>query len=183
VSRLPADVAVAVAAIHAAPPRLALAFAGAGSLGLHWLHAVAGSSRTLLEARDCYAPRSLAAVVSQPPGQAVSAATAQAMAAWALGHAAALAEGDWPLLGVGCTAAIATDRERRGLNRAFVAVAAAGGAHAYALVLEKGARERPAEEELVSRLLLRAIARACGAPGPELALGAGDNLVEDGPAT
>lgn len=156
----PDEIARAVAAIHAAPPRLVYVFAGAGGLALHWLHAVAGSSRTVLEARDCYAPRSLAEVVGAAPAQAVSADTAGAMAAWAHARAAALAEGPWPLLGVACTAAIATDRERRGADRAHVAVWDGRAPAAYALSLLKGA-PRHAQEELVSRLVIEAIARAC----------------------
>lgn len=164
------DLLRAITAIHAAPPRLVFAFAGAGSLALHWLHAVAGSSRSVLEARDCYAPRSLAELLGGAPAQAVSAETALAMAGWAAGRAAALAEGDWPLLGVACTAAIATDRSRRGADRAFVAVRAGAGASTYALTLAKGLRDRAGQEELVSRLIILAVARACGAPEPALAL-------------
>lgn len=173
----PPDVAEAVAAIHAAPPRLVLAFAGAGSAALHWLHAVAGSSRTVLEAVDCYAPRSLAELVGGLGEPAVSAPTALALADWALERAAALEEGDSPLLGVGCTAAIATDRARRGQNRAVVAVhSSAGELRLYELTLEKGARERLDEEELVARLILRAVAAACGLAGPALTLGPADTL-------
>lgn len=155
---LPPDIAATVAAIHAAPPRLVYAFAGAGSLALYWLHAVAGSSRTLLEARDCYAPGSLAQVMAGVPPQAVSPVVAVGMAVWARHHAAAIAAGDWPLLGVGCTAAIATDRERRGADRAFVAVVGAGEPAVYGLSLLKGAAGRLGQEEQVSRLVIAAIA-------------------------
>lgn len=157
---LPDDIAQAVAAIHAAPPRLVYAFAGAGALALHWLHAVAGSSRTVLEARDCYAPASLAELLGGPPAQAVGAETAAAMAGWAARRAAALAESDWPLLGVACTAAVATDRARRGADRACVAVAGPGETIVYEVSLLRGAG-RAAHEQLVSRLVVEAIARVC----------------------
>lgn len=163
---LPAEIAATIARIHAAPPRLVLAFAGAGSLGLAWLHAVPGSSRTILEAVDCYAPRSLASLLGAAPAQAVSPETAAAMAAWAYARAAALAEGDWPLLGVGLTAAISTDRERRGANRCLIAVWSAAGPRPYELLLEKGARTRAEEEALCSGLLIRAIAEGCAVPAP-----------------
>lgn len=164
---LPDDIARAVALIHAAPPRLVYAFAGAGSLALYWLHAVAGSSRTVLEARDCYAPPSLAEVAGTPT-QAVGAPTARAMAAWAARRAAAIGEGAWPTLGLACTAAIATDRERRGDDRAFVAVQViVGEPQVYGLDLVKGAG-RLLQEERVSRLVILAIARACGVEGPAL---------------
>jgi nicotinamide mononucleotide (NMN) deamidase PncC len=158
-----------VAGIHAAPPRLVLAFAGAGSLALWQLHRVAGSSRTLLEAIDCYAPRSLAALLGAAPAQAVSAATARGMAEAAYARAADLAEGDWPLLGVGCTAAVVTDRERRGADRCALAIRSAGGVTHYTLTMSRG-RGRAGQEELVARLLIGALARACGVAG-ELPLG------------
>lgn len=172
------ELAAAIQAIHAAPPRLVYAFAGAGSLALHWLHAVAGSSRTVLEARDCYAPRSLAELADLGAASAVSEATAKAMSLWARARAAALAEDDWPLLGVACTAAIATDRTRRGAEHAFVAVASDNGVAIFHLTMLKGTRDRADQEVLVSRLVIHAIAVACGAGSVELALGPGDALVE-----
>ena len=165
-----------IRAIHAAPPRLVYIFAGAGSLALHWLHAVPGSSRTVLEARDCYAPRALAELLGQVPAQAVSEATARAMAAWARARATVLAEGDWPLLGVACTAAIATDRARRGAHRAIVAVRGGVTTISYELTLVKGQRDRAQEEALASRLVILALARACGLPAVALPLEAGETL-------
>lgn len=172
------DLTRAIEAIHAAPPRLVYVFAGAGSLALHWLHAVAGSSRTVLEARDCYAPRSLAEVVGEAPAQAVSVETALAMAGWAAARAATLAEGDWPLLGVACTAAIATDRARRGADRACIAVQSGAGARSYTLTLAKGLRDRDAQETLVSRLVILAVAQACTTPEPALQLLPDETLTE-----
>ncbi len=165
------DLTPLIQAIHDAPPRLVYVFAGAGSLALHWLHAVAGSSRTLLEARDCYAPRSLAAVLGAPPARAVSVETASTMATWAWNHAANLAEDPWPLLGVGCTAAIASDRARRGADRAVVAVRSASATRIYELFLDKEHRDRAAEEELISRLVILAIAEGCGMERASLTLG------------
>ncbi len=165
-----------IQAIHAAPQRLVYVFAGAGSLALHWLHAVAGSSRTLLEARDCYAPRSLAAVLGAPPNRAVSVETASAMADWAWKYAASLAEGPWPLLGVGCTAAIVTDRARRGADRAVVAVRSASDRRIYELVFAREQRDRASEEELISRLVILVIAEACGLGQARLDLAPGEAL-------
>lgn len=172
------DILQSVQAIHAAPPRLVYVFAGAGALALHWLHAVAGSSRTVLEARDCYAPRSLAEVVGDGRPQAVSRAVAAEMASWAFRRAALLALDDAPRLGVGCTAAIATDRARRGLDRAFVAVSHGLAPRVYELGLSKAGRSRAEQELLVSRLVIRAVALACGAPAPALALLADERLGE-----
>nr|WP_255603104.1 hypothetical protein [Oscillochloris sp. ZM17-4] len=147
--------------IHAAPPRIVYAFAGAGSQALWELHRVPGSSRTLLEAIDCYAPRSLAGFLGEAPAQAVGAATARALAARAYARAGELAEGGGPLLGLGCTAAIATDRARRGDDRCAIAICGAGILRTYALTLSKG-RGRAGQEGLVTQLVIEALAAACG---------------------
>jgi hypothetical protein len=43
-----------ITTIHATPQKIVFEFAGAGSQALTWLHAVGGSSRTILEATDRY---------------------------------------------------------------------------------------------------------------------------------
>lgn len=175
---LESDLQQAIQAIHDAPPRLVYVFAGAGSLALHWLHSVAGSSRTVLEARDCYARSSLAEIMQGVPRQAANPVVAVGMAVWAARRAAQLAESDWPLLGVGCTAAIATDRERKGDDRVAVAVSDGRSSRACTLTMAKGVRSRAEEEELASRLVLLMIARACGTPEPALPLIQGETVEE-----
>jgi hypothetical protein len=168
-----------VADIHAAPPRIVYAFAGSGSLALWWLHRVAGSARTVLEAIDCYAPRSLELLLGAAPQRAVGAATARAMAERAYARAALLSDGGQPLLGVGCTAALATDRARRGADHCALAIIGAHGAHSYALTMSK-ARGRAAQEELVAHLVIGAIAVACGLrAGVDLDLRADEALTRD----
>jgi len=151
----------AIEQIHASAHKLVLEFAGAGSLALFQLHSVAGSSRTILEATDRYASTSLAELLGQVPEQFVSRETAIAMAAMAYRRAMRLAEPGTACLGVACTAAIATDRVRRGEERCWIAVRDGAGVSSYGLVMLKGARDRLGEEQLVSQLLLRAIAEAC----------------------
>ncbi|WP_322487983.1 hypothetical protein [Chloroflexus sp.] len=161
---IPSDLAERITAIHAAPHRLVLAFAGAGSIGLAWLHAIAGSSRTVLEAIDAYSPRSRLALTGDLNAPAVSAETAQAMAAWAYRRARVVREGEWPLLGVGLTAAIITDRERRGADHAFLAIQSATGIQVRHLALERAGQQRLDQETQISRWLIDEIARACGIP-------------------
>jgi hypothetical protein len=152
----------AIEQIHASSHKLVLEYAGAGSLALFWLHAVAGSSRTILEATDRYAAASLADLLGGAPEQFVSQETAVRMAARAYRRAMRLAAAGTACLGVGCTAAIATDRARRGEDRCWIAVRDHAGVSSYGLVLDKGERDRLGEETVVSQLLLRAIAEACG---------------------
>jgi len=152
----------AIQQIHASAHKLVFEFAGAGSLALFQLHSVAGSSRTILEATDRYAATSLVDLLGQVPEQFVSRETATAMASQAYRRAMRLAEPGTACLGVACTAAIATDRARRGEDRCWIAVRDSTGVSSYGLVMIKGARDRLGEEQLVSQLLLHAIAAACG---------------------
>src|SRR5215210_3275635 len=148
--------------IHDSAHKLVFEFTGAGSLALFQLHSVAGSSRTILEATDRYASTALVDLLGQVPEQFVSKETAVAMAAQAYRRAMRLAAPGTACLGVACTAAIATDRVRRGEDRCWIAVRDSVGVSSYGLVMIKGARDRLGEEQLVSQLLLRAIAAACG---------------------
>ncbi len=159
-----------ITSIHQTPHRLVLEFAGAGSLALFWLHSVPGSSRTVLEATDRYAAASLADLIGATPEKFVSAATARAMAEAAYRRALRLTDGAAPCLGVACTAAIATDRVKRGDHGCSVAVYDGATLRVSRLTLAKGARDRAGEEALISLLIIRAIAEACGVAPPALAL-------------
>jgi hypothetical protein len=164
-----------IAQIHASSHTLVLEFTGAGSLALFWLHAVAGSSRTVLEATDRYAAASLDDLLRGAPERAVARETAIVMATQAYRRAMRLTDGAAGCLGVGCTAAIVTDRARRGADRCWIAVRDRDGVRLDGLEMLKGARDRLGEETLVSRLLVRAIARACAVDdGAPLDLRAGE---------
>ena len=65
--------------IHASPQMVVLDFAGAGSQALAWLHGVGGSSRTILEATDCYASTSLIDLIGFEPEKFASLEVARAM--------------------------------------------------------------------------------------------------------
>lgn len=156
------EVQRAIEQIHGAPPKLVFEFAGAGSMALYWLHSVAGSSRTVLEATDRYAPASLGDLLGALPEKFVSQETAEAMANAAFRRAQRVSDGGTPSFGLACTATIATDRVKRGDHGVWVAVRTADTLRAYGLVLEKGSRDRAGEETLVSLLVLQAIGEASG---------------------
>jgi nicotinic acid mononucleotide adenylyltransferase len=87
-------------------------------------------------------------------------------------------------VGLGATAALVSDRPRRGEHRFHIAFAnAAGpnstGAHCTC-VLAKGRRDRASEEDLVSRAIVLWLARACGvsAPSPRSLLDADEHYSE-----
>jgi len=161
-----------VNAIHATPHKMVMAFAGAGAQALAWLHGVGGSSRTMLAAVDIYSDAAMREWVGFMPARFTSRRVARAMASEAhrrarryvtANHAQGTVTGaNDPVFGLASTATIATDRAKRGDHRVAVAVRDAFGMVTYALTLEKGARDREGEEDVVSLLLLQAVADACG---------------------
>src|SRR5262249_18725414 len=70
--------------------------------------------------------------------------------------------GDDNALGLGCTAALVTDRPKRGDHRFHIATHDRQSRTAYSLTLTKGARDRDGEERVVSSVLLNALAAASG---------------------
>ena len=169
------DLAAQLERIHATKHRMVMNFAGAGSQALMWLHSVGGSSRTVLEATDRYSPASLVEAVGFTPKRFTSSKVAQALAVSARTRAAEL-NPDFPLFGLGATATIATDRAKRGEHRCAVAVQDALGIVTYSLTFAKGLRNRAGEEELVSLIILKAVAEACGVVFPGVPLTAGEKL-------
>ncbi len=147
--------------LHAAPGRAVVAVSGAGSSALSWLMEVPGASRTLLEGIIPYSQSSLVGFLGYEPEQYVSPQTSRDMARAAYARALELREGDEPVVGLACTATIATDRPKRGDHRACVSLRNDSGTATYELKLAKGSRERKQEEELVSRLALKTLAEAC----------------------
>ena len=157
-----------VRALHATPQQAVIEVAGAGTLAVSWLHTVGGSSRTVLEATDRYCHASLAALLGAVPEPAVSVAVAAAMADAARRRARLLAGPGAPVVGAACTAALATDRPRRGADHAFVAVAGALGTAVSELAFpERGSQSeraaaRQQQEVAVSTLLVAELAAVCG---------------------
>lgn len=148
--------------MHGTPHKSVLVVAGAGSSAMSWLLGVSGASRTILETRVPYGRLSMIDLVGEEPGQYVSVRNARDMAFAAYRRGIELREDDSPVVGVACTATIATDRPKRGDHRACIATWDESGVFGYNLILDKGKRDRTGEEELVSRLLIQAMARAYG---------------------
>jgi nicotinamide mononucleotide (NMN) deamidase PncC len=165
-----------IAETQASGRQSVLAITGGGTGAIAELLRVPGGSRFLLEALVPYDPRSLAEFLGAAPEQACSGETAVAMAERARGRAAALARTDAVTVGLGATASLVSDRPKQGDHRAHIAVATDAGTDLTSIVLDKGRRDRPAEEDLVARAIVLSLARACGvsAPSPETLLAAGE---------
>jgi len=166
--------------IHATDVRGVLAVTGGGVASLTWLLTVPGASRTVLEASVPYAEAALADLVGHTPTQAVSATTAEAMAVACLRRAVQLdPDGAGLLVGVAATAALVSDRPKRGEHRAHVALAVPNGTRVWSLTLAKGRRDRTGEDRLVSDLVVAVLAEACGVdPGRLPGLTEDDRLEE-----
>ena len=149
---------VVIEELHKAPGRAVVAVSGAGSSSLAWLMEVPGASRTLLEGIIPYSQSSLVRFLGYEPDQYVAPQTSRNMARAAYARALELREGEEPVVGLACTATIATDRPKRGDHRACVSLRDDAGTTTYELKLAKGSRDRKGEEELVSRLALRTLA-------------------------
>ena len=176
-----ASITEVVTRIHGTPPQAVVAVAGAGNYALAWLLGVGGASRTVLETRVPYGYRAMTDFLDgYAPEQTVSADTARRMAQAAWRRGLALRETPAPIVGLGCTATIATDRTKRGDHRAFVAAWDDAGCALDSLVLEKGLRERDGEEDVVSRVVIAALARACGVDAEiDLGLAPSERLVTE----
>ncbi len=163
------DRAGLAAAIHDTDLMVVVAVTGGGVAVVTDLLGVPGASRTVLEVVIPYAGPAMEDFIGARVDQAVSETTAEAMAAAALRRARALAPPDAPVAGVGCTAALVTDRERRGEDRAHVALALPSGTQVRTLHFDKGDLDRLAQDRLVADLVLDGIAAGAGLTAPSSA--------------
>lgn len=178
-----------ISQLHASGRKAALAISGGGSGAIGELLRVPGGSRLLIEAQVPYDEMALAAFLGFAPAQACSSDTAIAMAQSARARAATLAPRadvgvGTDLVGLGATAALVSDRPRRGEHRFHIAFANAAGPNSIGAhctcVMAKGRRDRAAEEDLVARAILIMLARACGvaAPSPQCLIDADEHYAE-----
>jgi len=155
--------------IHDAPTQLVLAITGGGSRAIGELLEEPGGSRTLLEAVVPYSAAALSRWLGAPPEHFCSARSARAMAMAAFWRAQQLSADSpaesppaAPLVGVGSTASLVSDRPKRGPHRIHVAYQTDAETVTYSVELVKGHRDRLGEEQIAARLILNAIAAACG---------------------
>lgn len=93
---------------------------GGGSLFLSEMLTTPGASRTVLDIRVPYAEAALHQLLGKLSSGACSDTTARALAMSAFMHARALS--DQAVFGLGCTASLATDRDKKGAHRAHLAL-------------------------------------------------------------
>ena len=163
--------------LHDTPHKTVLAVSGAGTQAVAWLLGVGGASRTILEVVVPYGRVAMNDFLGFEPAQSASADTAMQLARRAYQRARAQVEDDSPVVGLACAAAIATDRNRRGDNRAFIVAWDASRTVLWSLTLDKGLRDRAGEEDVVSRAIIQVLSEASGLePDLDLRLTEGDRL-------
>ena len=155
--------------------RAVLVTTGGGSSALNALLTTPGASRFVIEAHVPYSPEALERFLGEIPAQSVSPETVRKLAGKAFGSATGIVESalradlrsesarynNSKCIGIACSAALQTDRERRGEDRAFICIKTAESEKVYALFLSKASREE--QEKLLSDWLLVLIAQATGA--------------------
>jgi hypothetical protein len=116
-----------------------------------------GASRFVIDAQIPYSPEALFAYLGEEVEQSCSSSTVRKLAVAAL---KSQASGLKPI-SVACSAALQTDRERRGDDRAFICIKTEKVEKLYSLHFSKTSRQE--QEALLSDWLLVLIAQAVGA--------------------
>lgn len=166
--------------LHACGRQAVIAVTGGGSLAISDLLSVPGASAFVLEARVPYAPAALTEWLGREPEQCCSRETALAMAVVAWQRAIKLSTSPAAAVGVGCTAALASNRPKRGEHRAWIATHSENSTRLVGLELTKGGRDRASEERLVADVLLRLLGETCELVSlPEIGLLDSDSLTSE----
>lgn len=155
------DFAAAAAAFHQSGRRSVLAITGGGSGLIGALLSVPGGSRSVLEAVVPYSLASLQRYLRTVPDRACSEETALAMAAQSWTRAFSESGSD-DALGFGMTAALVSNRPKRGEHRVFAAAQTADGTTLVSATLAKGCRTRPEEEVRAVELGFAALMTSAG---------------------
>ena len=149
--------------IHSSGRQMVLAVTGGGSAAISRMLGVPGGSKTILDAVVPYSESAMSRFLCGAPASACSERTARALAMAALMRARELSDADWhSLVGVGATASLVSDRPKKGDHRIHIAWQSAETTVVASCVFAKGRRDRNEEEDVASRLVISAIAEACG---------------------
>ena len=129
--------------IHCSGWKSVWAVSGGGMAAIHRIMAHPGASRFVLDIRIPYSRAALEDFLDETPASACSEETARKMAAKALEKGS---------LGVACTAALQTNRERKGADRAFICIQSAE--KTVCERIELASDTRAAQDALLSDTLL-----------------------------
>ncbi len=160
------DVHHRIQKLHESPYKAVIACTGAGAGIQRALWEVPGSSHTIIDALFPYHRLALSDFIGREPAKYCSRDTALWMATAAHRRATevVLRDGGNPAtaIGLALTAAVATDRPKKGDHQCFVAIRTTKGAWTVSAVFEKGARSREEEGALCDLLAINALLATAG---------------------
>jgi len=157
----------AVNELHTSPRLGVFNVTGGGISLCNELLTVPGASATVLEVSVPYAETALAETLGGTPDQSCSADTARslAMAAWQRARRLSPQTAIQHVFGFACTAALATNRPKRGKHRAHLAVQTVDCTASLSVVFDKGADglgDRLNEEAEITQLAIELMGRVFG---------------------
>jgi hypothetical protein len=150
--------------IHQAKYKCVLALTGGGTSAAAQLLSVPGGSKTILEVIVPYGSSALVDFLGRQPEHYCSAETSRDMARQAYERGCWLAPAE-AIVGLGCTASLASDRPKRGEHRFHLSWHRADYEGTWSLTLTKGARDRECEETLLAGVILNFLAFAINQKG------------------
>ena len=133
---------------------------GGGTSAISVLFSVPGASSTMVDAYVPYHSSALQAFLGGISAPGCNAMTARAMAMQSYLRARSINEGK-PAFGLGCTAAIATNRERRGADRCHLVIQSDAKTWSLDLILDKHL-SRTEQEHLCADAIITGMAAAVG---------------------
>jgi len=152
-----------IEAIQSSGYKAAIVVSGGGSGAVHALLSHPGASRFMLEAQIPYSPEAMFDYLGEKLDQFCSAEAAATMAERAFERALVFSlssKAGFPILGIACTAALQTNRERKGSDHAFACIKSRKGE--IVRELELPASSRIEQEEAVGKALLSMVAEFVG---------------------
>ena len=164
-----------ISCLHKTDLKLSMVLTGGGASLASELLKVPGASRTLLEASIPYSNQSLSRFLGSTPGSSCNGATARAMAVAA--YFRNFPETENELAGLACTAALATDRPKKGEHRFHLAIQTAEKTAVLDAILSRGMRTRAEEEQCIVELSLASLGTLIDQPYQETGLLDTDTLV------
>jgi len=138
---------------------------GCGINALSWLFSIPGTSNTILTSYVPYSKNSLQEFLGKKLTHHVSEEEAINMAEKAYEKSKDFldqSENDTILFGLGCTGAISTNRERKGEDRAHIAIKTLNSLDSFSLYFDKNNRDRISEDIIISKQIINCIANAHG---------------------
>ena len=142
-----------VEAIQSSGYKAVLVVTGGGVGAIHALLEHPGASRFVLDVQIPYSAAALDEFLGEAPASACSEETARRLAARAFERASRLAP--HAALGIACTAALQTTRERRGSDRAYICIQSENRTICQHLEIDPGTRSQ--QDAWVSGSLLAKI--------------------------